>query len=315
MKGVDAMRTHPMISFVCLLSQRSIASVFGRCNSGLTACITLSLFNVMALVSPASAQAVLFDFDNAPLHSSLPISQTVSGITAHFSATGEGYSVQAANTMGFTPQGFAGNCIYPNSINLSDLLIRFDQTLTDFSIMYSVHELACDTSATMRVTAYMNGGFVGTNTKVASHPGTWPVDTLRCSIAQGFDSVVVHYDSHPPTCQDYGVIYLADNMLVTPFNVTAVSEGELPEMFTLSQNYPNPFNPSTTISYRLPTQSNVTLKVFDVLGREVATLVNSVEQPGYKSAKFNANNLVSGVYYYRLQAGNFVETKKLVLLR
>jgi hypothetical protein len=62
-------------------------------------------------------------------------------------------------------------------------------------------------------------------------------------------------------------------------------------------------------------QSNVTLKVFDVLGREVATLVNSVEQPGYKSVNFYANNLVSGVYYYRLQAGNFIETKKLVLLR
>jgi hypothetical protein len=270
---------------------------------------------VIGQVSSASAQAVLFDFDNAPIHTPLPISQTVSGITAHFSATGQGYSIQAANTMGFTPQGFAGNCIYPSNINLSDLLIRFDQTLTDFSIMYSCQELGCDDAATMRVTAYRNGSFVGTNTKTASIPGTWPVDTLSCSFPQGFDSVVVHYDSHPPTCQDYGVIYMADNMRVTPFNVTAVLEGELPEMFTLRQNYPNPFNPSTTISYRLPMQSNVTLKVFDVLGREVATLVNSVEQPGYKSVNFYANNLVSGVYYYRLQAGNFIETKKLVLLR
>jgi hypothetical protein len=294
---------------------RSIQSVFGKCNSVLTACISFLSFTLIAQVSPASAQGVLFDFDNAPVHTSLPISQTVSGITAHFSATGQGYSIQAANTMGFTPQGFAGNCIYPNSINLSDLLIRFDQTLTDFSIMYSVQELACDTSATMRVTAYMNGGFVGTNTKVASHPGTWPVDTLRCSFTQGFDSVVVHYDSHPPTCQDYGVIYLADNMRVTPFNVTAVSEGEFPELFILSQNYPNPFNPSTTIDYRLLTQSQVTLKVFDLLGRDVATLVHSVEQPGYKTVNFNANNLASGVYYCRLQAGKLVETRKLVLLR
>ncbi len=94
-------------------------------------------------------------------------------------------------------------------------------------------------------------------------------------------------------------------------------------MFTLRQNYPNPFNPSTTISYQLPMQSYVTLKVFDTQGKEVATLVNSVEQPGDKSVNFNASNLASGVYYYRLQAGDpstgsgqsFIETKKLVLLK
>ena len=281
----------------------------------LTACITLFLFSVIAQVSSASAQVVLFDFDNAPLHSSLPIDQTVSEITAHLSATGQGYSIQDANVLGFTPQGFAGRVIYPNSIYLADLLIHFDQALTDFSIMYSCQELGCDDAATMRVTAYMIGSVIGTNTKTASVPGTWPVDTLRCSFPQGFDSVVVHYDSRPPTCQDYGVIFMADNMRVTPFKVNAISEGELPEMFTLRQNYPDPFNPSTTISYRLPTQSHVILRVFDALGREVSTLVNRVEEPGYKSVHFNASSLPSGVYYYRLQAGTYSETKKLVLLR
>ena len=100
-------------------------------------------------------------------------------------------------------------------------------------------------------------------------------------------------------------------------NTTEVS-GDMSNIvkgYSLSQNYPNPFNPSTTIIYQLPAQIHVTLKVFDVLGREIATLVNSVEQPGYKSVNFNANNFASGVYYYRLQAGNFIETKKLVLLR
>jgi len=296
--------------------------VFGKCNSILTACITLFFFSVIAGV-PASGQVVLFDFDNAPLHSSLPIDQTASGIAAHFSATGQGFSIQD-NSAPVVPVGFTGRFIYPNSIYLADLLIHFDQALADFSIMYSCQELGCDDAATIRVTAYMSGSFVGTNTKTASNPGTWPVDTLSCSFPQGFDSVVVHYDSRPPTCQDYGVIFLADNMRVTPLSATAISDpgGELPEMFMLRQNYPNPFNPSTTISYRLPTQSIVTLKIFDLLGREVATLVNDVEPPGYKSVNFTANNLVSGVYYYRLvvkaislgEAGNFVETKKLVLL-
>jgi hypothetical protein len=278
-------------------------------------CVPLLVLSVMALAPPASAQAVLFDFDNVPIHTPLPISQTVSGITAHFSGTGQGYSIQDANVLGFTPQGFSGRVIYPSGIFLADLVISFDQTLTDFSIMYSVQELACDTSATMRVTAYMSGSLVGTNTMVARIPGTWPVDTLSCSFSQGFDSVVVHYDSHPPTCQDYGVIFMADNMRVIPFTATGVSEEALPEVFALWQNYPNPFNPSTTISYRLLTQSNVTLNVFDMLGREVATLVHRVEQPGSKTVRFNAGDLVSGVYYYRLQVGNHIETKKLLLLR
>jgi hypothetical protein len=275
--------------------------------------LILSLF--VLLVSPESSQTVLFDFDNAPLYTSLPIYQTAGGITAYLSATGQGYSIQSANVIGFTPPGFAGRIIYPNSINLSDIRVRFDHTLTDFSIMYCVQELGCDNSATMKVTAYMNGIYVGFNTRTATIPGTWPVDTLRCSFPQGFDSVVVHYFLPPPTCQDYGVIYMADNMRVTPLSTSVISEGELPVLFTLKQNYPNPFNPSTIISYQLGTKSYVTLKIFDVLGREAATLVNGIEQPGYKSVNFNAGNLVSGVYYYRLQAGNFIETKKFVLLR
>jgi hypothetical protein len=168
-----------------------------------------------------SAQAVLFDFNTAPLYSPFPINLTVGGITAHFSATGQGYSIQNANTMGFTPAGFDGRCIYPSSVFLADLLISFDQTLTNFSIMYACQELGCDDAATMRVTAKMNGTVVGTATKVASNPGTWPVDTLRCSFPQGFNSVVVHYDHRPPSCGDWGPIFLADNMLVTVLNVAA----------------------------------------------------------------------------------------------
>ena len=92
--------------------------------------------------------------------------------------------------------------------------------------------------------------------------------------------------------------------------------------FLLEQNYPNPFNPSTTIKYSIPfvvneyfSFSNTTLKVFDILGREVATLVNKQQNAGNYEVIFNASNLSSGVYFYRLQSGNFVETKKLILLR
>jgi photosystem II stability/assembly factor-like uncharacterized protein len=88
-----------------------------------------------------------------------------------------------------------------------------------------------------------------------------------------------------------------------------------PLTFSLAQNYPNPFNPSTVISYQLPVNSVVSLKVYDVLGREVKALVNERQNAGNHSATFNASNLSSGVYFYRLQAGTYSQTKKLLLLK
>jgi hypothetical protein len=166
--------------------------------------------------STRAQSPVLFDFDTGPVHVSLPLDYTVGGITAHLSATGQGYSIQPANTMGFTPAGFSGNCIYPNSVFSADLLVSFSSSLTAFSIMFAPQELGCDDTATMRVTAYLNGVLLGTNTAMAPQPGTWPTGTLSFTSAQPFNSVVVHYDHRPPTCQDWGPIFLADNMIVTP---------------------------------------------------------------------------------------------------
>jgi hypothetical protein len=91
----------------------------------------------------------------------------------------------------------------------------------------------------------------------------------------------------------------------------------------LNQNYPNPFNPITKIKFTLPHHSNgerkgaslVTLKVYDVLGREIKTLINKELSPGSHDVNFDGRNLTSGVYFYRLDAGSFVQTKKMVLLR
>ena len=99
--------------------------------------------------------------------------------------------------------------------------------------------------------------------------------------------------------------------------ITSVEEqkGKLPDNFILEQNFPNPFNPSTTIRYSIPTSDFVTLKVYDVLGNEVATLVNEEKPAGSYEVNFNASQLSSGIYFYKLQAGSFVETKKMILLR
>lgn len=163
----------------------------------------------------APAQPVLFDFNDATVQSSLPLSLTVDGVTAQLSDTGGGFSIQPANTMGFTPAGFSGNCLYPNGISASDLIVSFPRLLADFSILYAPQELACDSSATMRLTAYLNGVMVGTTTTNAP-PGTWPSETLQIASPAGFNRVVVHYDKPPVTGGDYGVIFMADNLLVTP---------------------------------------------------------------------------------------------------
>ena len=181
----------------------------------------LSIFAMSAFCMPASGGTVLFDFNSGPQFAPLPLDLTVQGITAHFSATGQGFSIQdTAQVIGVLPTGFSGLGIVPSSVFPADLLVSFPQEqVTDFSIMVAPQELATDSTATLRVTAYMNGVFVGTNTSMGSEPFLWPSSTLSFSSAQGFNSVVVHYDSPPPTGGDYGPIFVADNMLVTANSV------------------------------------------------------------------------------------------------
>jgi len=99
--------------------------------------------------------------------------------------------------------------------------------------------------------------------------------------------------------------------------VEEVDENEkgFPTAYSLAQNYPNPFNPKTAISYQLTTASPVSLVVYDLLGREVATLVNETKAPGTYRVSWDASGQSSGMYFYRLQAGNFVETRKMIVLK
>jgi formylglycine-generating enzyme len=97
--------------------------------------------------------------------------------------------------------------------------------------------------------------------------------------------------------------------------MTGRSDRVIPLTFSLDQNYPNPFNPSTTIRYAVPVRSHVTLTIFNTIGQQVATLVQGEQEAGYHEVRFEASGLASGVYLYRMQAGDFVQTRKLVLLQ
>jgi photosystem II stability/assembly factor-like uncharacterized protein len=113
---------------------------------------------------------------------------------------------------------------------------------------------------------------------------------------------------------NHGLFKYVDSTLVTVAN-----EEKLPNEFSLSQNYPNPFNPGTSIQYTIGSMQFVTLKVYDVLGREIATLVNEEKQPGVYEVEFNPasgnRNLASGIYYCQLKSGSFIETKKMIYLK
>ncbi|NQV18864.1 MAG: T9SS type A sorting domain-containing protein, partial [Armatimonadetes bacterium] len=91
--------------------------------------------------------------------------------------------------------------------------------------------------------------------------------------------------------------------------------GLLPHEYSLSQNYPNPFNPVTTIQYSLPQRSDVQITIYDLLGKEVITLISETQDAGYKSIQWNASNVPSGMYFYQIKAGTYVQTKKMVLLK
>lgn len=114
--------------------------------------------------------------------------------------------------------------------------------------------------------------------------------------------------------------WVFDNLSIQNLALGNIKSGEELSGFRLEQNYPNPFNPSTVIKYSIPTVQSenirsVQLKIYDVLGREVSTLVNTQQKPGYYEVTWNAENISSGIYFYKLEAGTFTDTKKMILIR
>jgi hypothetical protein len=96
---------------------------------------------------------------------------------------------------------------------------------------------------------------------------------------------------------------------------TSVEDEDIPNEYVLHQNYPNPFNPSTTIKYAIRERSLVELRIYDILGSEVNVIVNEEQSAGNYEVDFSATSLPSGIYFYKLQAGSFVETKKMMLMK
>lgn len=185
-----------------------------------------------------------------------------------------------------------------------------------------------DTIATMSVN---NIGYqqLEINNITADQPWIWEITPTAFSVASGHSksvTVKVSPDGLSPGTY-YGSLQIACNdpdenpcMIPVKFLVaqpTGIGDDRqvVPSDYFLWQNYPNPFNPSTNIKYQIPTTTHVSLRVFDILGREVAILVDGIEQIGYKSVEFDGSRLTSGMYIYQLKTDRYVSVKKMLLLR
>ena len=132
---------------------------------------------------------------------------------------------------------------------------------------------------------------------------------------QSVNGAQVNMQTSDPTAADFGIIDIDWYDWNLPFITDVEKISSLPTDFLLSQNYPNPFNPTTKISWQSPIGSHQTLKIYDVLGNEVVTLVDKYREAGTYEVEFIAKNLSSGIYFYKLTAGSFVETKKMTVLK
>jgi hypothetical protein len=159
---------------------------------------------------------------------------------------------------------------------------------------------------------FTDTGIIARGNGVVEFQWTVPSDIPRFSrIYAVVDPDNVSDEIHENNNKAWGVLFVENGVV----SVSAEETSALPAEFALQQNYPNPFNPATTITFALPKDSRVKLTVFDLLGREVAVLVDRVKPAGVHTAEFNAAILPSGVYYYRVEAGEFTVTKKMLLVK
>ncbi len=250
---------------------------------------------------------------------------TINGHTVVITKSGGSY----ATLFGASNYKIADHPLNPTPGSNNPFLIRIPFEVWNIDKNEQVNLLVYDRNAS-KLNDPTKDGFQVWNT--VDRVYTWVVNTKYVSSVINQTSTVVadsatwnwaFFKSVFTTGDDIKIIYNnplqvgVDKYTFLGNGVMGISQqpGNVIKDFSLSQNYPNPFNPTTIIEYSIPKAEKVTLKIYDVLGREIRTLVNNEQIQGKYSVEFNAGNLASGVYFYRLEAGNFAQTKKLILLK
>ena len=253
----------------------------------------------------------------APVHSQQVISFNNQGwnsdqkIDSSFSVGGFTFS---------SGESFYTNYGYNFNINSTSLYYVFQNPAADQIIITTPNNepLSLINLAAYQVGEQSNAGLVIEGwynstlkyTQTFSENTSWKILTLNYNY---INKILIRLDSmESGSLTDYDF-----DRFTFKGNITSVSTDSLitPKGYRLSQNFPNPFNPGTIISYFIPKGSLVTLKVFDVIGREVKTLVDGYKNAGSYSVDFNASGIASGLYFYRLQAGDYVLIKKMIVLK
>ncbi len=218
---------------------------------------------------------------------------------AYNSATTDQFAAVASAVSGTDLSYFFNEWIYGE--NYPKYRVDFKRVITD-SNYYAIVTLTQNTNTNPRFFT------MPVQLKITTEQGDTLVTVFNDAVNQSFE---IEVNSYPLSVElDPNNLILKDIL-----GTTEVEDETLPADFTLSQNYPNPFNPTTKINYALPKDEFVTLKVFNILGEEVAKLVEGRVTAGSHSVEFDASNLSSGTYIYRLTAGKFVSTKKMILLK
>jgi hypothetical protein len=225
------------------------------------------------------------------VQASSPVKMGTANLVFSYSTAGFGSPAAAA----LTPSNYSGGNYQP--IGLSD---------------YGIGKKS--------INIELNSDNNGTEISTIS-PGTL-VGVIEMTIVNGSASAGLVWDAGAsPIYADDNATLLrtvagnSDNTNPLPIQLVNMIEIGIPKVFTLYQNYPNPFNPTTTITYGLPAEARVTLRIYNVLSQVVKTLVEEDQSPGVYGAQFDGSTIGSGVYFYRLSAGDFVQTKKLILVR
>jgi hypothetical protein len=243
--------------------------------------LTFYLHNAFSGVSLVSASSV-------PMHQYTHVAATYDGSMAKLYINGV---FDTSKSVGFPVSNSAGVLYLAHNPDRFDNQSAFMGVIDEFRI-WNIARSESDIQSTMNQT--LNGNETGLI-------GYWKFD-------EGQGDTTADATSNGNNGTINGAVWI-------PGVSSAENNNDASTSFRILQNYPNPFNPTTSIRYSVSELTKISLKVFDVLGKEVATLVNEEKPAGSYEVEFNASRLPSGIYFYKLQAGSFVETKKMILMK
>lgn len=226
---------------------------------------------------------------------------------------------------GLATTNFAGLLSYGSfqTIGITNYFLGwpFSSRPTKMNFWYKFERAGNDSALARVILSKWDGGYstiVGTGRLyISSNTPIYTVAEVPISYSSSANPDTIHFSfiSSFNESSSAGTLFYVDDISLDSGPAGIDDHNQSSICFVLDQNYPNPFNPSTTISYSLPTTDMVQLKIFNILGQEVTTLVNEEKPSGSYELNWDAVNLPSGVYIYRLQAGSFVQTRKMILMK